>query len=100
MINAAAKQTHAKPAKPVPTALAKTKTAKTKAAQASAAAPQPAAKRLVRGHLAALGLLAGLSFAGQVAVQTALVKPGTDAPTAALAQRQETWEPAARGQAR
>ena len=86
MINAAAK-----PAKSAPMTIAKTKTAKTKAATAKAAAPQPAAKRLVRGHLAALGLVAGLSFAGQVAVQTSLVRPGADAPTAALAQRQETF---------
>ncbi len=102
MINAAAKQTHAQqPAKPVPTTIAKTKAAKTKAAKTkaaktkaakvTAAAPQPAARRLVRGHLAAFSVLAGLSVAGQVAVQWTLRAPGADAPTAALAQRQETF---------
>ena len=90
MLNAAAKQAQMKqPAKSVPmTKIIKTKSAKTKAA---AAVPQPAAKRLVRGHLAALGLLAGLSVAGQIATQGTLMKTSADAPTAALAQRQETW---------
>ena len=81
MITTAAKQV---PAKPLP----RTKTAQTKAAASTV--PHSGAKRLVRGHLAALGLLAGLSVAGQIAVQTTLLKPGADAPTAALAQRQET----------
>lgn len=88
MLNAAAKQTQMKqPAKSVPM----TKITKTKSAKAAAAVPQPAAKRLVRGHLAALGLLAGLSVAGQIATQSTLIKTGADALTAALAQRQETW---------
>ncbi len=88
MLDAAAQQSQTKqPAKSVPMPLVKAKAAKTKAV----AVPQPAAKCLVRGHLAALGLLAGLSVAGQIATQCTLIKPGADAPTAALAQRQETW---------
>ncbi len=90
MLNAAAKQIQTtQPAKPVPVTRVKTKAARTKTAKV--AMPQPAAKRLVRGHLAALGLLAGLSVAGQIATQATLIKPGADAPTAALAQRQETF---------
>ncbi len=81
MINAA-KQV---PAQPLPRA----KTANPKAA--ASAVPQPRAQRLVRGHLAALGLVAGLSVAGQIAMQTTLLAPSADAPTAALAQRQETF---------
>ena len=86
MINASAKQVSAH--KQV---LAQPKTKTTKKKAAAPAVPQAGAKRLVRGHLAALGLLAGFSLAGQIAMQAALLTPGSDAPTAALAQRQETW---------
>ena len=47
-------------------------------------------KRLVRRHLAALGVLAGLAAAGQGAVFVALHAPSADAPAAALAQKQQT----------
>ncbi len=66
---------------------------KKKSAAASKAAHaktvQPGARRLVRWHLNALGLLAGLSLTGQIAVQCALHTPQTDAPAVALAARQE-----------
>lgn len=65
-----------------------TKIAKAKAVPA---APLFGAKLLVRRHLAAFGALAGLTVLGQGAVLTALHAPNTDAPTAALAQKQQTW---------
>ena len=55
------------------------------------AAPLSGAKTLVRRHLAAFGVLAGLSVLGQAAVLTALHAPNADAPAAALAQKQQTW---------
>ena len=64
-----------------------TKIAKAKAVPA---APLSGAKILVRRHLAAFGVLAGLSVFGQIAVLTALHAPNADAPAAALAQKQQT----------
>ena len=67
---------------PQRTTLAKTKT--------SAAAPQSGARRLVRWHRTALGLLAVLSVAGQGAMQIALRAPQADVPAIAQAGRQQT----------
>ena len=63
-----------------------TKIAKAKAVPA---VPTSGAKLLVRRHLAAFGVLAGLSVLGQAAVLTALHAPNADAPAAALAQKQQ-----------
>ena len=70
--------------------------ARAKAKSAGAASPAksgqprlPAARRLVRRHFLALGLLAGLSLAGQAAMQGAMHTPQSGAAAAALAARQE-----------
>lgn len=52
-------------------------------------APLSGARRLVRRHQAALGILAVLSIAGQITVQSALRLPQADAPKVAQAARQE-----------
>jgi len=61
--------------------------ARSKAAQAKTT--QPGARRLVRWHLTALGLLAGLSVTGQIAVQCVMHAPQADVPAVAQAARQE-----------
>ena len=61
--------------------------ARSKAAQAKTT--QPGARRLVRWHLTALGLLAGWSVTGQIAVQCVMHAPQADVPAVAQAARQE-----------
>ena len=51
--------------------------------------PLSGARRLVRRHQAALGILAAVSLAGQIAMQPALRLPQSDAPKVAQAARQE-----------
>ncbi len=70
-------------------AAAKKKSAASTLKAAQAKTTQPAARRLVRWHLTALGLLAGLSVAGQVGVQCMMHAPQADVPAVALAARQE-----------
>ncbi len=68
-------------------AAAQSKAAQSKATQSKTT--QSGAKRLVRWHLTALGLLAGLSVTGQIAVQCAMHTPQADVPIVAQAARQE-----------
>ena len=79
-----------------PKNIARKDAARAKAKCAGAVSPsklgQPrlsAAQRLVRRHFVALGLLAGLTAAGQVAVQCAMHAPPSSGQAAALAARQE-----------
>ena len=64
-----------------------TKIAKAKPVSAT---PFSGARLLVRRHLAAFAVLAGVSVLGQAALLTALHAPNADAPAAALAQKQQT----------
>lgn len=70
-------------------ALSKKKSAVSASKAAQTKTTQPGARRLVRWHLTALGLLAGWSVTGQIAVQCALHTPQADVPLVALAARQE-----------
>ena len=70
-------------------ALSKKKSAASASKAAQAKTTQPHAQRLVRWHLTALGLLAGLSVTGQIAVQCAMHTPQADVPVVAQAARQE-----------
>ena len=69
-------------------ALSVAKQGRTRTAKPKAAVAQSGVRRLVRWHLTALGLLAALLLAGQIAVQVTLRVPSADVSMAAQASRQ------------